>query len=111
MAPLVKPEAWDHLLANAPESENVEDRRDLDAIDMDEIYWRRASSNSRGQKRARTQNRPRPIGTVARVRFSVCTADNRVRASISSTRRALDRLNALGVAKNVVGVVLRLDLP
>jgi hypothetical protein len=49
--------------------------------------------------------------TITRVRFSVCTADNRVRASISSTRRALDRLNALGVAKNVVGVVLRLDLP
>jgi hypothetical protein len=49
--------------------------------------------------------------TITQVSFSVCTADNRVRASISSTRRALDRLNALGVAKNVVGVVLRLDLP
>jgi hypothetical protein len=34
MAPLVKPEAWDRWLANAPESENVEDRRDLDAIHM-----------------------------------------------------------------------------
>ena len=45
-APFVKPEAWDRWLANAPESENVEDRSDLDAIDMDEIYWRRA----RGEK-------------------------------------------------------------
>jgi hypothetical protein len=35
------PEAWDRWLANLPESENIEDRRDPDAIDMDEIYWRR----------------------------------------------------------------------
>ena len=41
-----KVEAWDRWIAAAPESQNIEDRRDLDAIDMDEIYWRRA----RGEK-------------------------------------------------------------
>jgi hypothetical protein len=42
LAPFVKPQAWDRWLASMPESQNVEDRRDLDAIDMDEIRWRRA---------------------------------------------------------------------
>jgi hypothetical protein len=37
-----RPEAWDRWLANAPESENIEDRRGPDATDMDEIRWRRA---------------------------------------------------------------------
>jgi len=35
-------EAWDRWLANAPESENIEDRRGPDATDMDENRWRRA---------------------------------------------------------------------
>jgi hypothetical protein len=39
---LVKPEPWDRWLANLPESENIEDRRGPDAIDMDEIRWRKA---------------------------------------------------------------------
>jgi hypothetical protein len=38
----VRPEAWDRWLANSPESENVEDRRSLDNIDMDTLRWRRA---------------------------------------------------------------------
>ena len=42
LGPLVKPEAWDRWLASAPESENVEDRRSGDNIDMDTLRWRRA---------------------------------------------------------------------
>ena len=37
-----KPEAWDRWLANAPESQNVEDRRSDDNRDMDDLRWRRA---------------------------------------------------------------------
>ena len=38
----MKPEAWDRWLAGAPKGQNIEDRRDLDAIDIDNIRWRRA---------------------------------------------------------------------
>src|SRR5262249_25206381 len=41
LSPLVKPEAWDRWLANAPMSEKIEDRRGPDATDMDEIRWRK----------------------------------------------------------------------
>jgi hypothetical protein len=36
-----RPEAWDPWLANAPMSENIEDRRGPDATDMDEIRWQK----------------------------------------------------------------------
>jgi hypothetical protein len=36
-----RPEAWDRWLAIAPMSENIEDRRGDDQIDMDEIRWRK----------------------------------------------------------------------
>jgi hypothetical protein len=42
LSPFVQPEGWDRWLASAPESQNIEDRRDLDAIDMDNIRWQRA---------------------------------------------------------------------
>jgi hypothetical protein len=45
-----KPEAWDRWLANLPESGTVEDRRGPDAIDMDEIYWRRAHEPKKALK-------------------------------------------------------------
>jgi len=36
-----RPEAWDRWLANAPMSENIEDRRGDDQTDMDEIRWQK----------------------------------------------------------------------
>jgi hypothetical protein len=36
-----RPEAWDRWLANAPMTENIEDRRGDDQIDMDNIRWQR----------------------------------------------------------------------
>jgi hypothetical protein len=42
--PMVEPraEAWGRWLADLPESENVEDRRDDMARDMDDLRWRKA---------------------------------------------------------------------
>jgi hypothetical protein len=42
--PMVEPraEARDRWLAHLPESENVDDRRDQMAIDMDDLRWRKA---------------------------------------------------------------------
>jgi hypothetical protein len=41
--PAISPrvEAWDRWLANAPMTENIEDRRGDDQIDMDNIRWQR----------------------------------------------------------------------
>jgi hypothetical protein len=38
---VVKPEPWDRWLANAPMSENIEDRRGDDQTDLDEPRWKK----------------------------------------------------------------------